>query len=159
MCQAASSSPTEHVQNRPPALHVRSEYARDVHRDELVQIPKGGECNFNHLFYLFLLFFLLCWEQSPPWMFLLLFSLFALCCPSTIRASTASRPTGSHDSSWYQRKVKALHPLCVRLFNVTPNMKTLITLFTPPPILSRVRLPECFVCSHMVQGIKFSCYF
>lgn len=51
MCQAASSSPTEHVQNRPPALHVRRGYARDVRRDELVQLPEGRECNFNHLFF------------------------------------------------------------------------------------------------------------
>lgn len=61
MCQAASLSPTEHVQYRPPALHVRRGYARDIHRDEQIPIPKGGKCNFNHLFFVFMLSAIILW--------------------------------------------------------------------------------------------------
>lgn len=39
MCQPTSSSPTEHVRSRLPALHVRRGYARDIHGDEFVRIP------------------------------------------------------------------------------------------------------------------------
>lgn len=166
MCQAASSSHTEHVQNRPPALHVHSEYARDVHGDELVQIPKGGECNFNHLFYFFLFcsVFLLCWELSPPTPSPP--GCFRYCSHSLLFVVPAPL---EHQQLHFQRAAvtprdisaewNPIHPLLVRRFNTTLNMKTIITLFTPPPAHCQVWFPECFVSNHMVQGMKFSSYF
>lgn len=55
MCQPTSLSPTEHVQNRPQALHVRSVYTRDVREDEPLRVPMGGNetlivCFFISLF-------------------------------------------------------------------------------------------------------------
>lgn len=87
MCQPASASPTEHVQNRPPALHVRRGNARDEHGMSLDGSPRVGDATLITFF-----FPILCYAEChhSPKLFLLLSSLFALCCPSAIKASTAS---------------------------------------------------------------------
>lgn len=73
----------EQAPSPPRAPRKRTRWTRD----ELGRIPAGGRCNFNHLF-----FPILCYAEChhSPKLFLLLSSLFALCCPSAITASTAS---------------------------------------------------------------------
>lgn len=134
MCQPASSSATEHVQNRPPALHVRSEYARDVHRDELVQIPEGGKYNFNHLFFFYAEL------HHPPGCFCCLLSLlFALCCPSAIKASTASREdfqgaaTTPCDISVIETSLLSGWE-SVSMLNSTWKLSSLSSLYLPTPV-------------------------
>jgi len=78
MCQPTSSLLTEHVQNRPPAFHVRYEYARDEHGDRLVHTtPRGCKCSFKH-FFIYLRV-----TQSSLWLLLLL-------SPVALKTSTAS---------------------------------------------------------------------
>lgn len=52
MCQPASASPTEHVQNRPPALHVRRGNARDEHGMSLDGSPRVGDATLITFFFL-----------------------------------------------------------------------------------------------------------
>lgn len=161
MCQPTSSSPTEHVQNRPPALHVRSEYARDVHRDELPQIPEGGKCNFNHLFYIYLfIHFIMLSGDVPLVVFVIILTVcLFLCCPSVIKASTASLDgCTSKGQPWLLMtlvQLKPLHPFCVWVCQLTLKLSSLSLLY----FQSQVKLPKCIASSHMVQGLKFSSYF
>lgn len=133
----------EQAPSPPRAPRKRTRWTRD----ELGRIPAGGRCNFNHLF-----FPILCYAEChhSPKLFLLLSSLFALCCPSAIKASTASHDgCRSQGAAATKRGVREsetdVSPAweTASVSNLTLRLSSLPLLYLPTPVKSTPRM-LCF---------------
>lgn len=143
----------EQAPSPPRAPRKRTRWTRD----ELGQIPAGGRCNFNHLF-----FSILCYAEChhSPKLFLLLSSLFALCCPSAIKASTASHDGcctqgGSCDSMQCPWEWN-LCIVCVRdRVAVKLDIKALIAASAVPPHPSQVDSQNALLLAIWLLGWSY----
>lgn len=133
----------EQAPSPPRAPRKRTRWTRD----ELGRIPAGGRCNFNHLF-----FPILCYAEChhSPKLFLLLSSLFALCCPSAIKATTASHDgCRSQGAAATKRGVREsetdVSPAweTASVSNLTLRLSSLPLLYLPTPVKATPRM-LCF---------------